>query len=320
MIAPSNIPSLSTYMQTWFQEVNPDEATLVSFLYTCLFLPKMDTSSVAKATIIFEFSGPFKSHNLHELVRGEKAIKFPLVKRDPFKKPSDTFQTPAEVDLRSRSDFVFAALSKFYIEDILKLNSMCSIPGIADNSYYCAVAIVAEVKATSSQRAFTAAKSQWSSLAYLQIMERISIRRDADYVGDENICQYGYLLCGLIVQVWKMRLQSTTTDRRKSEILPKYFTFPVQVVAVYDLKKQKELEGFIGLHKKLLRWWLGKYVPRYVKDLEDNEVVHTFEPREWKVTWQEAVAKCGYLVSYLQVFLLTLAHRQHWREPSDRKF
>lgn len=89
-------------MEKWFLEVNPNEATLGSFLYTCQFLPKMDPSSVGKATIIFEFSGAFKSRNLHELVRGEQAIKFPLVKRDPSKKLSDTLQTPAEVDLRSR--------------------------------------------------------------------------------------------------------------------------------------------------------------------------------------------------------------------------
>ncbi|MCJ1345292.1 hypothetical protein MMC31_003498 [Peltigera leucophlebia] len=291
--APSDLSSLSTYMEKWFLEVNPNEATLVVFLYTCLFLPKMDPSSVGKATIIFEFSGPFKSHNLHELVRGEQAIKFPLVKRDLFKKASNTLQTPAEVDLRSRSDFVFAALAEFYVQSIRKLTDSFSIPGISDNSYYCAVAIVAEVKATSSPRSFTAAKSQWSSLAYLQILERISIRREANYVGDENICQYGYLLCGLRIQVWKMGLQLTITDRRKSEILPKYFTFPVQLVGMYDLKFQRGLEEFIDLHKKLLRWWLGKYVPSYVKDLTDNEIVHPFAPAKWRISWQEAVAKCS---------------------------
>ena len=41
-----------------------------------------------------------------------------------------------------------------------------------------------------SPASFTAAKNQnqWSSL---------SISREAPYVGDENICQYGYGICGL---------------------------------------------------------------------------------------------------------------------------
>ena len=318
--AASDLPSLSTYMKKWFLRFKPNDALLTVFLCRCLFLPEVDTSSEEKVTLLFEFPGPFKSHNLHELVRGEQAIKFPLVKRDPFRKAWDTLQTPAEVDLRSRSDFVFAASTEVYVKLIQTLTDSFSIPGVSDNSYYCAVAIVAEVKATSSARSFTAAKSQWSSLAYLQIMERISIRREADYVGDENICQYGYLICGLKIQVWKMGLQVNITDRRKSEILPKYFTFPVQLVGAYILENQTGLEGFIDLHKKLLRWWLGKYVPSYVKDLTDNAVVHPFEPGEWRITWQEAVAKCGCLVSHLPVFLLTLAHRQHWREPSDRRF
>lgn len=41
----------------------------------------------------------------------------------------------------------------------------------------CGVAIVAEVKATESAASLTAAKNQWYSLAYLHIMERVSITK-----------------------------------------------------------------------------------------------------------------------------------------------
>ena len=47
-----------------------------------------------------------------------------------------------------------------------------------------------------------------------------------------------------------MGLQFNITDRRKSEILPKYFTFPVELVGVFKLDKQEDLERFIDLHKK----------------------------------------------------------------------
>ena len=318
---PSDLTSLSTFMNNWFQELKPNEASWVNFLCRYLFQPKLPTSSEVKVTMLFEFSGPFKSHDIHELVREEQAIKFPLVKRDPFRPASKTLQTLAEVDLRSRSNFVFAALTKSYFQDNIRtISEDHSISGISDNLCFCAVAIAAEVKATSSPRSLIAAKSQWSSLAYLQIMERISIRREATYVDDENICQYGYCICGLDLRVWKMGLQLNVTDRQTSEILPKYYTFPVQIVGVFQLHIQADLERSIALHKKLLRWWLGKYIPSYVKDIADNAAADPMIPENWIISWRQAVAKCGCLVNHLLAFLLTLAHRQPWREPSDRRF
>ena len=80
------------------------------------------------------------------------------------------------------------------------------LPGFSDNLRSCAVAIVAEVKATSSQPSLLAAKNQWSMMAYTQLMQRVSITREETYVGDENICQYGYVICGLDIRIWKMSL------------------------------------------------------------------------------------------------------------------
>lgn len=114
-ITLNNLLSLSKYIEKWFLEVNLNEAILMVFLYTYLFLSKMDLSSIGKATIIFKFSRPFKFYNLHKLVREEQGIKFPLVKRDPSKKLSDTLQMLAEVNLRSRFDFVFVVLTQFYL-------------------------------------------------------------------------------------------------------------------------------------------------------------------------------------------------------------
>lgn len=94
----------------------------------------MPTSSEVKVTMLCEFSGPFKPHDIHELAKGELAIRFPLVKRDSFRPASKTFQTPAEVDIRSRSDFVFAASTKFYFPDNIRtVSEDHSLPGISDN-------------------------------------------------------------------------------------------------------------------------------------------------------------------------------------------
>lgn len=60
-------------------------------MYICLFLPKIDPSSVGKATIIFKFFDLFKSHNLHKLIKGEQDIKFPFIQRYLFKKISNNW-------------------------------------------------------------------------------------------------------------------------------------------------------------------------------------------------------------------------------------
>ncbi len=80
-------------------------------------------------------------------------------------------------------------------------STISPIPCLSNNLCTCAVAIVAEVKAAASPASFAAATNQWSSLAYLQILERISVRREAPYVGDENIYQYGYGICRLEIKV-----------------------------------------------------------------------------------------------------------------------
>ena len=310
--APNNLPLLSTYMKNWVLEFEPNEASLVKFLCRCLFEPQFSTSSENNVTILYEFSGPFKSHNLHELMAGDQAIKYPIIKRDLLRQKSAILQTPAEMDLRARSDIVFAAstriLGQNIVDIIQNLGVDHPISGLSNNLRSCAVAIVGEVKATFSSALFTAAKNQWSSLAYLHIMERVSISRKATYVGDENICQYGYGICGLRVRIWKMGLKRNRSKRRKSEILDSYFTFPVQVVDVLDLGKQEHLERFIKIHNKLLRWWLGNYIPSYVKDLTNSAVMHPLAPGKWRTTWQKAVSSCGCLTSHLPVFFLTLTH------------
>lgn len=83
--------------------------------------------------------------------------------------------------------------------------------------------IVVEAKASSLQASCSAAKVQWSLAAYLQIMDRISIAHEATYADNENICQYGYLICGLNVSVWKMSLRLNTVKRRQSDVLNEYF-------------------------------------------------------------------------------------------------
>lgn len=66
---PSDLPLLSTYLKSWILEFKPNEASLTSFLCSCLFQPEVSTFS-DHVTVLKEFSGPFKSHDLHELKKG----------------------------------------------------------------------------------------------------------------------------------------------------------------------------------------------------------------------------------------------------------
>ena len=285
----------------------------MSFLCSCLFQPKVSTSSKNKVTILHEVRGPFKSHQPTELGKGDDFVKYPIVLHDTSTEKSDKLQTPAEVDLRARSDFVFAASGNVFDPGVIKAIRDAGdgnpIPCFSSNLRSCAVAIIAEVKATSSIASSAAARNQWSSLAYTHMMERISIRREATYVGDENICQYGYCICGLKIWVWKMSLKWNKGAKRRSEVLNYYFTFPLQLVGVFNLATQEQVDKFVTLHRELLRWWLGGYIPSYVEDLK-NLVAHPINANRWITTWQEELEKCRCLVNHLPVFLLILAHSQ----------
>ena len=287
----NNLPLLSGYITSWFQKFDPNEASLVHFLRECLFPLKVSTSGENLYTILHEFSGPFKSHDLKELLKEDEGIKFPIVKCHGNQPKSDILQTPAEEDLRSRSDFVFAASTSLLSKKVmLKMSLAANVPCLSSNPSTCGVAIVAEVKANSLQTSFAAAKNQWSSLAYLQIMERISICREKSYVGDENICQYGYLICGLNITICKMGLKWNRSENLPSEVLESYFTFPTQMVGFYDLRVQRQLELFVDNHKKILRWWISGYLPSYIEDIT-NVVVNHNDPDLWRTSWHERAKK-----------------------------
>lgn len=132
-----------------------------------------------------------------------------------------------------------------------------SIPCVSKNLCSCGVAIMAEVKATESITSLTAAKNQWSSLAYLHIMERISIIREKSYVEDEDICEYEYGICSLGIYVWKINLKWTANMGKKSEVLKYYFSFPVGSFRIED---EESLKAFIEVHTRLLNWCTNAYL------------------------------------------------------------
>lgn len=118
-------------------------------------------------------------------------------------------------------------------------------------------------------------------------------------------------ICGLSLRACKMGLQLNITDRRQwsnwwaCSSLCRY----TRISRKFSLPS---IRNFFGS-------WLGESIPSYVKDIADNAVAHPVVPSKWRSTWQQAIFKCGSLVSHLPVFFFFL--RSHtWREPSVRRF
>ena len=327
---PTEIPVLSDFMQRWFQEFEPNEETLVHLLGERLFLQKISIPGEPHVAILYGFSGPFEYHDLQGLKRGDEGVKYPFIKHVQDEEEFEYLQTPANEDLRARSDFVFAASINWFerlVQSKIKLiGNSFSVPCVSNNLRSCAVAIAVEVKATASTASILAAKNQWKALAYMQLKERVSINREKSYVGDENICQYGYGICGLEIIIWKMSLQWNRSKHRDSEILEQHFTFPVETVDICALRSSIHLEKFITAHKRLLQWWLNGYLPSYIADLTNIITAHPDTPAEWITPWQQAADRCGRLVNHLPDFLLILARfrwrrgpRSGWRRQRSRR-
>lgn len=285
---------LAKSLEEWFRNTKPNKATLLHKLCQFLF-PERPTSDLKdfKMHMIFEFTGPFKSHNLQELLLREQNIKYPFVKRPVGR--AGILQTSVENDICSWSDFVFACdwkdLGDPVMERARAFQANFKLPGLSLASRSCAPALVGEVKVSDSPASLCEARHQWASLAYLNLLERITIIRPKPYADDPNICQFGYLICGLTVEVWKMRIQKVTGMRRNSTLYQDHFTFPINCVRIFDINTQSGVRRFMGLHKRILKWARLVYAKEYINDVQAI-ASEKQDMQDWFGTWREAVERC----------------------------
>lgn len=123
-------------------------------------------------------------------------------------------------------------------------------------------------------------------------MDRILIARRAPYADNKNICQYGYLICGLSISVWKMSLRLNIVKRRQSDALNEYFTFHIHCLGYFNIGSSIQLEKFVKLHKQLLSWWINEYIPSFVNDITNIISAHPNDCQEWESSWQQKLKKC----------------------------
>lgn len=288
---------LAKSLEEWFRNTKPNKATLLHKICQFLF-PERPTSDVKdfKLHMIFEFSGPFKNHNLQELLRREENLKYPFIKRPAGRAGMPTLlQHSAKYDISSRSDFVFACdwkeLGDPVMERARAFQANFKLPGLSLASRSCAPAIVGEAKISDSPASLCEARHQWASLAYLNLLERVTIIRPKPYADDPNICQFGYLICGLTVEVWKMRIRKVTGPRRNSTLHPDHFTFPINCVRVFDINTQFGVRRFMALHKRILKWARLVYSKEYINDVQAI-ASEKQDMQDWFGTWREAVERC----------------------------
>lgn len=95
------------------------------------------------------------------------------------------------------------------------LHERISVAGLSSLPRSCAVAIDEEVRSSATNASLCDTNHHWPSLAYLNLLERVRVMREKAYDGDTNICQFGYLICGLEFRVWRMNIESVKSKGRK---------------------------------------------------------------------------------------------------------
>ena len=139
---------------------DPNEASLVYFLHKYLLLLKVSISDENSFIILHKFPSPFKSHNLENLSKRNKRIRFPFVKCLDNQPKLDILQMLTKQDLRIRAEFVFIASTIFISKKVKnKMVLAINVLYLSSNFSICGVAIVAKVKTNSLLTSFATTKN-----------------------------------------------------------------------------------------------------------------------------------------------------------------
>ena len=161
-VSEYNPEVIAQELSNWYDRINTNEATLLHKLCQFLFIDRPSSGSEG-LEMFFEFTGPFRSHDLQDLFKSDKNIKYPFIKRPIVQEDtSKLLQTPAENDLRTRSDFVFGCDWNELEEEVvgtMLANKQYSMAGLSSISRSCAVAILIEVKPSDTAASNREAKS-----------------------------------------------------------------------------------------------------------------------------------------------------------------
>ena len=156
----NNPPLFSRYITSWFQTFDLNEVSLIHFLYECLFPLKVSISGENSFIILHKFSSLFKFHNLENLSKENKKIRFFFINYLDNEIKLDILQSLTKKDLRTRANFVFATSTSLISKNIKTILVLATnVPCLSSNFPTCGVAILVEVKANSFLTSFATTKN-----------------------------------------------------------------------------------------------------------------------------------------------------------------
>ena len=287
-ISDEHARTMAGQIGDWYLRQKPNEATLCHEICTLLF-PGAASShprgSPEEPVIarIFEFRGPFNTYDLGSLLNDD--VPFPFVRLTPKERLSGPkftrtlvkkleHTTPAERDLHTRADLTFLVdlgYSHEFRQQILRYETDTEkFPGFFSSFMLGAPFLTVEFKRSNDDTIHKAALYQWAVGAYINLIERMRINRTEGlpYIQDENIRHYGYLICGLRVEIWVMTVERVFNgNRRKSYLKDAFFLFPAECLLRLDLDHSEDLLNFCKWHQSILRWGIERYAKDYHRDV-----------------------------------------------------
>ena len=253
-----------------------------------------------------EYTSRFQNYSISELRRGVADIRHLRLSPEERYEGRSTTNTPnlllAETDLRGRCDMAFG-IDERCLQFLSEGNVGGPVPCHDPVAGVCSIFGRAEVKKLDDSNSVEAARHQWASSAYLELLSRVKLAdsrtdkscRPVSY-STPDFRQYGYIICAAHVEIWVMRVTSFTsiqTDiptRRDTFYREEYLSFPAVRLASLQLWAPRAVEQFCQWHAKIMNWGFNVYSRRYVDNIEDLH--RSRRPvQDWTLSYEEAVGK-----------------------------
>lgn len=300
-------PKTAASLAAWFHKATPNETTL-SHRLSQTFFPQYDEDfHGVTPMMVYELPGQFYAYTTEELFK--KEVRFPIVRLDrvarmhghsahPEMKKKLMYIAPPESDLRSRAGISWGVHTDAVSRLIIVYNNGRPFPCLTKSLRICANFATAELKKDDTEASRLTALHQWQLGAYTVLLSRLCIRRpgkgsvlDPEYDKFlKNVRHYGYIIFGLRVDIWEMRVQieQNLGQRRETNIQENFFIFPCRRLKALDLHLSSDVNDFLTWHRAIMHWGFTEYAQCYISQVHDI-LDSPSTPAEYVQSYHEAV-------------------------------